>query len=1003
MAEENNKYSAFISYKHGDLDTFVAENLHKAIETFKVPRNIQKKTGRKKIERVFRDKDELPISSNLAENISDALQHSEYLIVVCSPRTPESYWVQKEIETFIGMHDREHVLAILIEGEPEEAFPEQLRYAEQVRNNQDGTLQVERIPVEPLAADLRSASKKELKKKLNTEILRIMAPLLGCGYDDLRQRHRERKMRRMIGICAAASVLFLAFGLYSAYNTMQINRQYRVKQENQSRYLAETSQRLLGEGDRELAVKIALEALPEYEGSDDRPYVPEAEYALSDALHVYETGSELCVERQLICESEIKNMICSPDNSLLLAQDSMQNVYVWDTENFELLFQLKPEFDERFQVINRKFVSFNNQNQVICVTDSAVECWDCQTGEMVWKQEIAYISHCTFNKDKNLAAIFGFAECVVVDIQTGEILCRTDTYPPSNNMSFSPDNQYLAYDVDIENRQAVAVWDIKNNQVELLEYEEWNNAYVLTLNFVGKRNLIVSYSVNADSYLDVSGKLTMFNVETKEPVWSQDEYVKELSTYYSQADKEYEQPITIYISNSSICLINVQDGSVEEMSAPDNLAFVKPTSFNSFITVTTGGTAGVLLREEDAYMSFGEVKGDTQVDDCILVNERLLYHYSESNRITVNTQPVGSEFQFCSEGLYGEFAQCSSDGRYMLMQISDTIKVLSMEDFSTVDEIPVGYAGQRIYGFCQESNQIVYIDDEGEMHRYDPEQKKDMESVKVAEGMSQFVSFDFSEDGNWFVYTDGQKIEAYNTSDFSQCYQIEDVDLSFLRISWDGAYVIGRKLDGTLGIYEVMTGKEINIQGDSFGVMAQESDREIIFATAHSREMAAVCCTDNEIRVVELSSGKILYEAEISVADQAFVEFTLNDDKLMVADIYNSLTLYDLSSNMILKQISIRNKTVQEVSYLPEQELCVVKCDSEAYILSTKNQAYSIIACVPDFFVIDENTNRIFVDRTTAGFGYFPYQSLDNLINQGNELVNYEELTELEKKTYNVE
>ena len=45
------KYDAFISYRHCELDKFVAENLHKQLEAFKLPKNIAKKENlkRKKI------------------------------------------------------------------------------------------------------------------------------------------------------------------------------------------------------------------------------------------------------------------------------------------------------------------------------------------------------------------------------------------------------------------------------------------------------------------------------------------------------------------------------------------------------------------------------------------------------------------------------------------------------------------------------------------------------------------------------------------------------------------------------------------------------------------------------------------------------------------------------------------------------------------------------------------------------------------------------------------
>ena len=63
------RYNAFISYRHSELDMFVAKKVHKGLETFKVPHAVAKKTGKKKINRVFRDQEELPSGSDLGDNI----------------------------------------------------------------------------------------------------------------------------------------------------------------------------------------------------------------------------------------------------------------------------------------------------------------------------------------------------------------------------------------------------------------------------------------------------------------------------------------------------------------------------------------------------------------------------------------------------------------------------------------------------------------------------------------------------------------------------------------------------------------------------------------------------------------------------------------------------------------------------------------------------------------------------------------------------------------------
>jgi len=175
--EKKYKYDAFISYRHADLDKFVAENLHKELEKFRLPKSLAKKRPgmKNRIQRVFRDKDELPLTSNLNDPIMSALNDSEFLIVICSPRLKESMWCKKEVETFVELRGREHILAVLVEGEPLESFPPQLLYRMERKENADGTVEEIKIPVEHFAADVRGKNRREVKKLIPREVQRICA------------------------------------------------------------------------------------------------------------------------------------------------------------------------------------------------------------------------------------------------------------------------------------------------------------------------------------------------------------------------------------------------------------------------------------------------------------------------------------------------------------------------------------------------------------------------------------------------------------------------------------------------------------------------------------------------------------------------------------------------------------------------------------------------------------------------------------------------------------
>ena len=269
-------YKAFISYRHFTPDQEIAKKLHTYIENYAVPPKLKKKLGIRRMGRVFRDQEELPLSSNLGDDIHAALEQSEWLICICSPRYLESRWCMEELRYFLSMGRRDHVLTLLADGEPDTAFPEALRFIET-----DGKTEA----VEPLAADVRADSLPEMLKKLKGEKLRILAPMLEVAYDDLRQRARQRRVRQAAAAGAAAILLLGGFLGYSLWKNAEITGERNRTMIAQSRFLANESGLILERrGDRMLAMMLAREALPADCSHPDRPVTDEALCALRSSL-----------------------------------------------------------------------------------------------------------------------------------------------------------------------------------------------------------------------------------------------------------------------------------------------------------------------------------------------------------------------------------------------------------------------------------------------------------------------------------------------------------------------------------------------------------------------------------------------------------------------------------------------------------------------------------------------------------------------------------------------
>lgn len=361
-------YNAFISYRHHPDDIRVAGEIHRGLERFHIPGPLKKKS--KKITRLFRDKEELPITSNLNDDIRLALENSDYLIVICSVHTKESVWVQREIELFLQTHDRDHVLTVLASGEPYDVIPECLLY-EDVTDPETG--ETKRIEYEPLSCDWRMKRSRAQRE----ELPRLAAALLGCAYDELRQRQKQYRTRRLTAILAAAFTLLVGLSAYFMYSSITIQKHLEASQKSQSQHLASAAVELLNEGDRLTAISLAVEALPS--ADNRRPYVPSAEFVLTSALDLYNAGCSGFSAAGTVSPGDgiaIHDFAASPDGKYLYLWDERYTLTCWDTQTFSMLSFVTPEVGISLEL-------YAAQDGIILYSSEQITCY-APDGSSLW-------------------------------------------------------------------------------------------------------------------------------------------------------------------------------------------------------------------------------------------------------------------------------------------------------------------------------------------------------------------------------------------------------------------------------------------------------------------------------------------------------------------------------------------------------------------------------------------------------------------------------------------
>ena len=1032
------KYDAFISYRHTPLDMEIAKKVHTALETYHVPGAVQKKTGKKKIRRVFRDQEELPIGSDLDDNISGALANSEYLIVICSPNTPESYWVCKEIETFIQMHGREHILAVLIEGEPDESFPPQL-LVDDYGNN-----------VEPLAADVRGTTPKERNQKFRTEILRLAAPVLGCTYDDLRQRHRERMIRRTValvsGVTCVVAIAAVAFGIYNAgvaarmkaladekalladEKTLlaeeksqladektqlaeEILQEFRDKQENQSRFYAEEALSLLESGDRRAAVLVAKAGLPS--DTEDRPYVAESEYALSEALHAYDTGKTMSFDRVLKHDLTVSEIGLSGDGEYLVSRDSGSNVYVWDTKTMELLLQIPARIDgNNYRVSVSGAVA--DQSGVYVAANGAVTKYGYDKEVLFENTLFSYIRDVTVHDETGQAVAWGTDEVAVMDRETGREQYR---FEMPEDMSL---NSYSFYD-PTSNCLVLAEYGTENTRTGLLladttdpekQYRKvlLSSGYVLDMCMTQEGNIAV-ISCNSDFAINGLNDVYLDLVDMKRAalVWSHeiDARVRSFATFSAcienhcyDSDGEKKSDIVVTIEYEAFVFDEKSGQMRPKLSLPAEAVTLHLARDNSFgyIGCSNGDIQFIDFGEGRVYSDYA-ISTDVEIFDQIISKGRIFIRGRLSTNVYVlkyHEAPDLEKIADMDNKIYLYYLKPTSE--YFALSRDDKsydIYDLQGNAVSTFDEsgeysVDVAFQGDRFLFMDYEN--VFYMDPEtGECEKV-PFSDMGLERRyfygSIGAGGTRAVLWGFHD----IVILDLEERRMLLS------INMEDDTVGKVVIAPDGS-----------AVYAVMSGKNLmRVDAETGEVREYEEDslREVsdcfsmdFMSLSPDGTLFAMFCEDGNVRVFDLKKETILAEIPIQAKRCAYIEFMEDGRKLILQGDDYKVRIWDMETGGYLKFIDALD-TIRFTVPDPEDGLFALCDGARTYLIETGS--FGLTAAVEGGYTYLKDTNT-FIVYHSGSFYRTAYKSYKELLEEAERQFPGAVMTDEEKAMFNVD
>lgn len=222
------KYYAFISYSRKN--SKAAAYFHRQLEHFRIPVKYVAEENRpprqKFLRPIFRDRRDLEANENsFTDDIKKALENSRYLIVLCSPESAQSKWVDEEIKYFLETHNNNYrlIVPVVLSGCPgcaneTECLPLSLRLEEITSRNLPSM-----IPDEG----------EDEKNGWLSGVVQSMSYMLKVSREKIRatvDAERVRQIKIYALIFVGAALICMGFSVWAIFSRQQAREQAIVAQ-----------------------------------------------------------------------------------------------------------------------------------------------------------------------------------------------------------------------------------------------------------------------------------------------------------------------------------------------------------------------------------------------------------------------------------------------------------------------------------------------------------------------------------------------------------------------------------------------------------------------------------------------------------------------------------------------------------------------------------------------------------------------------------------------------
>ena len=972
------KYDAFISYRHIEPDLTIAKILHEMIEKFNIPKHLrtvsndENSINDKHIFRVFRDREELS-TKDLSTMIEEAIANSKNLIVICSKRTSLSPWCRKEVQLFKKIHGVNNIIPVLIEGEPDEAFIDELKNLKVTFINSENMEEEKNI--ELLAADIRpdevkspsfkgyeileyskdpklnELTKKSLDILKKSEIYRIVASMLNVNYGDLKLRHQERYLKRIIYTSVAASIAMLIFVVSVTTLYLKSVASERKANEQTSLMTLNMANEANIQGDRMLGILIAQEAMKNVSPKMEKYNKLKAQYEniLNNSLITLPFSNQFI----LATESETEAFGISSDSKWLMSSGSFNKAIIWNLENGEiqktLTFEapvvsiaLSPDSKKSYVgTANNKIfevnmenyeiknifgdanlpavamrVSKNNKYLIALRNFLILDIFDIQSQKKLYSFTFPIdnmITGFTENPQTNNFFILRKDNSITeYDINTGEALIvhalATNSEKNFLRKMTVSDNGILFYSDIQDNTESIVMKNLESGQIN-----HATNVRIFSSNIVVNKDASLLYVNSLNNFI------TRFDLSNLKP--DEEINVPERATYLDTKRIQYNESIETFAL------------SPDENTLAVVLKNMTVGAFSGIKNMTTNYSSEFILNEKSTHKAPIEIIRFTPDSKKIITSAD-----DYTIRVMDTESTIGD-----SQLLDGKIVASSRDKNSILILSGEKI---SKYNFDTNKEEFIALLDPKFLKIFQEfaitnNVSLVALSDSTNgpsASVFDVKQDKKIYTTKphiVKEGILPYIlELQFSNDGN-FLYTLGpdNQLFVHNAKTGEFLYSLEDKEngeaTSFI-MSNDDNFVAINYITKKSTIFSLKERKLVQkIDGEVMAIDSENNNIKAIYGQVDSKlfitkpNSEVLYYADNKIKT---STGSLKFNTINMSFDRKYYILSNPKNNTIITDLVTGepiRTLYSSNSDFFIS-LPVISKDNKKVAYNESKDKIVI-------------------------------------------------------------------------------